>query len=193
MNTIPELIEASHAMAVEKGWWDGGTRSVVDQVNNFHSEISEAWEEYRHGRMETWYSAGRIFPDSSARCVEAGWKPEGFWVEMADLCIRLADTMGAYGWRFSSLRQSDVKKIADSEWDFGILIATLHICVGCIGIDDNGDIGLGFERGAERSASGTIDICFRAAEHHGIDLWPIIREKMSYNATRPVRHGGLKA
>jgi hypothetical protein len=184
--TIDELIEHSHAMAVEKGWWDGGTRSVVDQVNNFHAEISEAWEEYRHGRMETWYEFeddivhvgdGRYMRPNGMTC-----KPEGFWVEIADLCIRIADTMCAYKW--DTKRQ---KKRAFQ--DTAHFIASLH---------DGVQSMLGYEIGnwsptAHAWAVMLIRECVAFAERNGIDLLALCELKMNYNATRPTRHGGLRA
>jgi hypothetical protein len=203
---IEEMIERSHAMAVEKGWWDGGERSVVDQVNNFHAEISEAWEEYRAGRMDTWYSrkgergetwtsmdAERHYSQTPYCYVENGWKPEGFWIEIADLCIRLADTMGAYGWTYRDLRPSDCSQLDELNWSIPRLVSTLHICVGCLGIDDNGDIGGGWETGCQRSASGAIHLCMMAAKFHGVDLLALCELKMAYNATQSHRHGGKKA
>ena len=188
--TVDEMIERSHKMAVEKGWWEGGAPSVADLVNNFHAEISEAWEEYRAGRMETWYAARQINEISDLGVPR---KPEGFWVEIADLCIRVADTMGAYGWQYQPLRASDLAKIAAVEWALPTLIATLHICAGCLGIDRNGDIGAGFEPGSAKTASGCLEICFGAAVFHRVDLWAIIELKMAYNTTRSHRHGGKKA
>lgn len=205
--TIDELIERSHAQAVKSGWWpEGEQRSVVDQTNNYHAEIAEAWEEYRAGRIAMWYSwkGARFIPfdAGSVKCEESGvfidknkWmKPEGFWVELADMLIRLADTMGAYGWTYSELRQSDYKQLDSCNWNLPRLIATLHICVGCLCIDPNGDIGGGeWETGAQRSASGTICICLLAAQSHGVDLLSLCELKMAYNATRSHRHGGKLA
>lgn len=81
--TIDELIERAHATAVDKGWWDD-PRSLGDQFANFHAELSEAWEEYRAGA-----SLEAIRLDGSGA-------PHGFVVELADVFIRIADTLGAY-------------------------------------------------------------------------------------------------
>lgn len=184
MNTMDELIEESHAMAVAKGWWPAEGRSVVEQVNNFCAEISEAWEEYRHGRIQTWYQHKHgVEPiHKHTGMPENGEKPEGFLVELADLCIRLADTMGAYGWQY----------IDGTQWipaEHPALIAKLHVCVTMMAPDCYS----GWNSAAPHIASTMIRCCIGAANQNCIDLWPIIRAKMAFNATRPIRHGGLKA
>lgn len=85
--TIDELIEQAHRTARSKGWWDEGVehRPLGDQFANFHAELSEAWEEYRAGH-----------PLDEIR-LDRGAAPHGFVVELADVFIRIADTLGAYG------------------------------------------------------------------------------------------------
>jgi hypothetical protein len=84
---LMDLIIESHDTAVQKGWWntpDGQPRSMGDQFANFHAELSEAWEEYRAGKPLDEITTG----DNG--------KPEGFTVELADLFIRVCDTIGNY-------------------------------------------------------------------------------------------------
>lgn len=195
--TIDELIERSHAMALEKGWWDGGERSAVDQVNNFHAEISEAWEEYRAGRMELWWSHNKMSPlkdeeayslgfDHDTQLMD-GYKPEGFWVEIADLCIRLADTMAAYGWPC----QHDAEfVIAEGQTvDLPRFVGTLHSAIAsCYDCRQ----GL-FTAAGPKCFAETITVCCEVARHSGIDLLSLCELKMAYNATRPHRHGGKRA
>lgn len=202
--TYKALIEASHSQAVKSGWWEGGieARSLDDQFNNFHAEVSESWEEYRAGRMATWYSKNGVAVkehdlaevDGMMQCniaalhkTEPEWapaKPEGFWVEIADLLIRLADTCGAY--------EVDVDDFDATTWIKDVaaipaFVASLHRHIESLREDwDQGD--------KHDLYAGTIlDCSFAAANHAGVDLWAVIEEKMAYNATRSFRHGGKKA
>ena len=154
------LVRVAHGMAVEKGWWDDGiaNRPIEDIVNNFHAEVSEAWEEYRAGRMATWY---------------ADWlqKPEGFFVELADLLIRIADAAGA--------RRIDVGEVCFDGPGFSVATSK------AIFILHNLIVKCDFEE--------VIDECLSLAVDNEHDLWATIREKLSYNATRPYRHGGKRA
>lgn len=77
--TINELIEASHNTAVDKGWWTLPP-NIPEKLALIHSEISEALEAYRDGKMETY--------------THENGKPDGFEVELADAVIRIADLCG---------------------------------------------------------------------------------------------------
>jgi hypothetical protein len=148
-----ELVTTTHEAMKAKGWWDS-PRSTFDIENNFHAEISEAWEEYRAGRMATWYG-------------ENG-KPEGFWIELADLLIRLADACGG------SPETYAVEILDDGEFSRNAseLIADLHYAI------------------ARQLWDEVVYFCFAFAEANQIDLWQAIDEKAKYNATRSYRHGG---
>lgn len=72
-----------HEYAKSKGWWQDD-RPFGDQMMNFHSEISEAWEDWRNhkGVAEIYYE---------------GDKPCGIPIELADVVIRIMDTCEHYG------------------------------------------------------------------------------------------------
>jgi hypothetical protein len=198
--TIDELIERSHKMATEKGWWpDGpGKRPVAEIVNNFHAEISEAWEEWRAGRMELWWSrkgeqgqtwtsrdAERHYSQTPKSYIENGYKPEGFWVEIADLVIRLADTMGAMGWEPEPVEEA----VNDLAANIARFVASLHLAVGDF-YDESTDK---WSHIAPSDTGPIIAICVAVAKANGVDLLKICELKMAYNATRPHRHGGKLA
>lgn len=83
--TIPDMMREIHETAVSKGWWDNGDRNFGEQIALFHSELSEALEEWRNGRpLEEVYFG-------------EGGKPEGVPIELADAVIRIMDTCGRYG------------------------------------------------------------------------------------------------
>jgi NTP pyrophosphatase (non-canonical NTP hydrolase) len=68
------------------GWWDED-RTFGDLIALIHTELSEAFEEYREGHLidEVYYSEQK--PD----------KPEGVGVELADAVIRIMDLAGYFG------------------------------------------------------------------------------------------------
>jgi len=64
-----------HKNAVNKGFWE--EVNIGEKLALIHSEVSEALEDYRAGKMNIRYR-------------EDG-KPEGFPVELADIIIRVLD------------------------------------------------------------------------------------------------------
>lgn len=81
--SIRDLVDESYNTAFSKGWHDEGkNKTFTECIALFHSEISEALEEYRNGR-----TVQEIYLSENG-------KPEGVPVELADLLIRVFDTCG---------------------------------------------------------------------------------------------------
>ena len=83
MKTINDYCCDAFNNAVLKGWHEK-ERTIGDQIALMHSELSEAFEEFRNGYRpdEIYFSDGR--------------KPEGIPIELADCIIRIFDFCGKY-------------------------------------------------------------------------------------------------
>lgn len=86
--TIQEWQDAIHKWALGKGWWpEGKERNFGELCALFHSEISEAFEEYRNHKGLT-----EVYENPN----KPG-KLEGIPVELADAVIRILDFCGHEG------------------------------------------------------------------------------------------------
>lgn len=165
MMTMDEIAKEAHATALEKGWWEDGIekRSMSEQLANFHAEVSEAWECYRSGQMETTYGKDG--------------KPEGFWVEIADVLIRIGDSLGAYGKKACK----GIVYINGEGFDVPEFVLELHDIIQT--------------KSLEHAAMCVYGICRLFADLQGElqTLEEAIASKLDYNKTRPYRHGNKKA
>ena len=199
------MAQDAHATAKNKGWWgpdkdNPERRSVSDQTNNFHAELSEAWEEWRDGRgIRTVYES-------------EGGKPEGFPVELADLLIRLGDTSARYDFRVNSSIRIAVRHTrgvayistdSDSQ-DVSDFVAAMHKALAILWQNMKAlHVNPSAERTSlgnielRRSASSALALCvitvLSLCERAEIDIGEAIERKMAYNTTRPHRHGGKRA
>ena len=83
---INDAVKASYENARDHGWHES-ERTIGDLICLMHSELSEALEEHRNGKLPTEIYYNEAKPG----------KPEGIPVELADCVIRIFDFCGLYG------------------------------------------------------------------------------------------------
>lgn len=83
MQTISDWQKVIHALAREKGWYDGRPREALESHMLFVGEIAEASKAVRNGEDPYWLKEG---------------KPEGELAELADAVIYILDYCEYRGW-----------------------------------------------------------------------------------------------
>ena len=89
--TLADHVELAHAISRSKGWWEAHPDVPVDLTPDemlaklmlITTEVSEAAECVRNGEALLWHGENN--------------KPEGLLAELADVFIRICDTVGALG------------------------------------------------------------------------------------------------
>lgn len=160
-----EKIAAIHANAVAHGFWEPDSEPTFGEYCALiHEEISEAFSAWRNNEPDEYVVDG---------------KPEGVWVELADVVIRCADAMAAWGCSF----KTPDARIDLQHNSFGEFTSILHFCVSeaywCSSAGNTDGRQLCF----------LVTIVYEFAERNGIDLDAVIERKCAYNATRPYKHG----
>ena len=79
---IQEIKTRSNDNAHNKGFYENGGPTFGEQIALFHTELTEAFEEYRNG-----HAMNEIYFNQ-----KAPYKPEGIPIELADLLIRILGT-----------------------------------------------------------------------------------------------------
>src|SRR5690554_1787811 len=99
MGYLNDLAQKAHKTARDHGWWEE-EKSFGELIALVHSELSEALEDYRKGRLitKTYLLCKSSKTTCDAICSECRQsKPEGIPIELADVLIRIFDMCGKYG------------------------------------------------------------------------------------------------
>ena len=203
-HTIEALCIRSDEVARKSGWVDDKNMPSYAIITAlFHSELSEALEDYRNNKLvtEVWYECkGMTFgKDERDRSKEppgddpSYWKPCGVPIELADFVIRICQYAGTVK-RGKELQETYEHAIVDGACDFAEFLAKAHATV-------SGSYNSYEWYGIAPSSRPLryLDCLGEALLHtfafcdaSGIDIWAAIDEKEAYNRTREYRHGGKK-
>ena len=188
------LCKRAHENAKAKGFLDKA-RTYHGDTALFHSELSEALEDYRKGESltEPYYEVRSIKLTKEQRAISteppadevAAWKPCGIPTELADYCIRLAQYSGS-----NDLDLAEAYRIVQPlkpAKGFEELISRLHLHTSKAYEDF-----LHSERINEYQLGLALRLLIQFCEDNKIDLEAAITEKEAFNATRSYRHGNKK-
>lgn len=171
-----EKIAAIHANAVAHGFWKPGSEPTFGEYCALiHEEISEAFSAWRNNEPDEYVVDG---------------KPEGVWVELADVVIRIGDLFGEIEAELHSDESEFIKYyndirdavLAEPDLSFAEFSSMLHGFVSKYRAD-------AAEDGAIIELLTAVICIYARAELENIDLDAIIDRKCAYNATRPYKHG----
>jgi len=204
MIDVSVMIHDAHANSVAHGFWTTPEDLDFDvHVALVHSEVSEALQEWRDGHplgeIRYAWPLSRFYSvcckcdveimepmEAVSVCPHCGYRPKpvGFVIELADVLIRLTNMAGHYGWPW--VPSAGVPCQGKMPKSAAELVNILHDIIGHFLIGA-GDPHQGYRM------SGVIRLVESFCAAHSLPIEQAIKEKMVYNATRPVRHGGKLA
>lgn len=165
------LQKAAYDNAVAHGWWDK-ERATSEMLLLLHSEVSEAWECLRTGKIDT--------------VISGKGKPEGFFTEIADVVIRIMDMAGGAKIDITD-GINEVEKFPYSINTEAEFLLSVHEAIS-LALESIRDGSNSYERDLTR----IVVRCFGIDCHvKQVDsLMAEIERKHEYNKSRPYRHGG---
>jgi NTP pyrophosphatase (non-canonical NTP hydrolase) len=197
MKTISDWQKEAHALAVEKGWYEGVTDNlsptrIGSRLALIHGEISEALDCVSKGKMALYYSFadGSTIPGpnpitQTAAQLGAIAKPEGFPIELADVFLRLCDFAESMGIQMDEpFAEASYAFSVDNPESVAFELNELHNSLSACQWSGPGHQIDGYV------LSGCLSHLFCVAAATGVDLLAMAELKMAYNRTRPHRHGG---
>lgn len=166
--TLTELQKEIYSINKANGWHDK-VPSKLEQHALFHTEITEAYNEFIAGRLETWYQ-------------EDG-KPEGYYTELADVVIRILDYFSLDGWTYNSEQENPYSWSATDGATFTLVLHG-EICNATEQVRANKQMN-------EAIVLNYIILFIDAfLASNSQSLTDLIAEKIAYNKTRGYRYGG---
>lgn len=212
MKPMPDLNEFArlcHEASERKGWTNLN-RTDSQTINLMVSENSEAVEDFRNkkGVNEIYYEfkspEDHLVRDFKASDM-AEWseedrckaKPCGIPIELADTVIRIGQECGTHELDLRAALTMSYQRVADHRTDVNDAIAdaTMHIANAWkhspryIAPSTFADLAEEKRLYTMQLAMGLLSI-MNFCRIAYIDLWACVEEKMAYNETRPMLHGG---
>lgn len=197
---LNEMRDRAYQNAVIKGWWPGD-RSAHEMQMLMVSEIAEATEEVRSNRPSVWFASHREPTTIEAGLLRAasGVKPEGEAIEIGDLLIRIGDYFGHRGWdleaacgRYVYFHSFKVNDMVSSLKNLFLSMREKNP-LECHYMLVKGVTNAFEHSGTSEEPVHLAGAAVRAMayfEIKGWDLEQVLTLKLTYNETRPDRHGG---
>lgn len=210
MLTLQQIQERAYATAKSKGWHDrplrepvptptGDEKTICPIVHHdrvlakhalMHTELSEAHECILSGEFDLYEGSG-------------DYKPEGMTVEIADFIIRVGDTTQALGltladvpddWLTKAKGMRPAAEISETAGARQRTLALLWLADVRRHVDEATEAAR-VDAWSEYTEKLAHAVMYAASIVVGFggDLGAAIEAKMTYNETRPHRHGGKRA
>lgn len=176
---------------------------IAARLALIHCEISEAVECVARGYMEIYFEREReeagaglvyaCYPDAAgldhALLLKQGYKPEGFGIELADVFLRLCDLAESLGFDANVVdikpRPLDEPFDASKPEEIACVLNDMHRYVAAVSIAEASK-----PRARRSGLERPIGTLFDIAHACNVDLLAMAELKHTYNATRPIMHGG---
>lgn len=175
LDEIRSLSKDIRGVMVEKGWYETErTREEVGML--IASEVFEAFEDYRDGKMDTYFT-------------DAG-KPCGCWSEIADVAIRCLDAMDGLeeDSALTRLLLLEIETVRNRFQDTNLIKLMRDAVLMAINMEFQSHSAKW--QGVLIGMVMALDTVLR--NFSNTNLRHEIALKMTYNRTRPHRHGGKK-
>lgn len=186
-----------HENAVKHGWYDKPI-SRAEYEALFHSEISEALEEYRNEMPDVYWNCGVTgeicapasecdceYCDAEWECTHRDQEPHGIAIELIDLAIRLLDYGAAHEIDIPQCTKYSYSKGWFSKDTLILTIAGFHEHITLL-------MGLAEYQEQVEHISTILFKIQSYCEDNGLDFETLLHLKHEYNKTRPYRHGGKR-